>query len=70
MIIEEYVDGRVRRYSDMGVKLRQIGTGFLYDDAVEEPGLHTYEETDIPVSDIEIGAEDALNILLGGMNND
>lgn len=52
MIIVELVDGgtRERRYSDLGMKLRQIETGDLYDDAVDIiPCRYTYEETDIPV---------------------
>lgn len=41
---------RIRRYSDQNVKLRQIETGNLYDDAVDiVPCPYTYEETDIPV---------------------
>lgn len=52
MIIVELVDNdtRERRYSDQGVKLRQIETGYLYDDAVDViPCKYTYEETDEPV---------------------
>lgn len=52
MIIVEIVDEgtRERRYSDLGMKLRQIETGDLYDDAVDViPCRYTYEETDIPV---------------------
>lgn len=53
MIIVELVDNdtRERRYSDQGVKLRQIETGNLYDDAVDViPCKYTYEETDEPVT--------------------
>lgn len=53
MIITELVDDdtRERRYSDQGVKLRQIETGYLYDDAVDViPCRYTYEETDEPIT--------------------
>lgn len=52
MIIVELVDEgtRERRYSDIGMKLRQVETGILYDDAVDViPCRYTYEETDVPV---------------------
>lgn len=52
MIIVELVDNntRERRYSDIGMKLRQVETDILYDDAVDKfPCKYTYEETDIPI---------------------
>ena len=52
MIIVELVDNdtRERRYSDQKMKLRQIETQVLYDDAVDViPCKYTYEETDEPV---------------------
>lgn len=52
MIIIELVDDstRERRYSDIGMKLRQVETGILYDDTVDViPCRYTYEETDVPV---------------------
>ena len=52
MIIVELVDNdtRERRYSDIGMKLRQVETDILYDDAVDViPCRYTYEETDVPV---------------------
>lgn len=57
MIIVETVDEgtRERRYSDKNVKLRQIETGNIYEDAVDViPCRYTYEETDIPIEPIEI----------------
>ena len=54
MIIVELVDNntRERRYSDQKMKLRQIETQFLYDDAVDViPCKYTYEETDIPIDE-------------------
>ena len=61
MIIVELVDEgtRERRYSDLGMKLRQIETGDLYDDAVDViPCKYTYEETDIPVDPEEPEEDD------------
>lgn len=60
MIIIELVDEgtRDRRYSDKNVKLRQIETGNIYEDAVDViPCIYTYEETDIPIEPIEIPEE-------------
>lgn len=60
MIIVELVDEgtRERRYSDKNVKLRQIETGNIYEDAVDViPCKYTYEETDIPIEHIEIPEE-------------
>lgn len=60
MIIVELVDKgtRERRYSDKTVKLRQIETGNIYEDAVDViPCKYTYEETDIPIEPIEIPKE-------------
>lgn len=54
MIIVELVDDdtRERRYSDRKMKLRQIETQVLYDDAVDViPCKYTYEETDIPIDE-------------------
>ena len=59
----------VRHWSDLGVKLRQIETDTLYDDAVDViPCRFTYEETDIPISNEDIDDSEALNIILGGQS--
>ena len=55
MIRTEIIGDRVRTYSDAGLKLRQLETGILYDDAVDVPGLYTYEETDQPIDEINAG---------------
>lgn len=68
MIIEEMVGDRVRHYSDKNMKIRQIETGIVYDDAVDiVPCPYTYEETDEPIDDgsAEIPAQEALDIILG-----
>ncbi len=51
MIIVESVGGNLeRRYSDQGMKLLQVETGFIYNDAVDiVPCPYTYEETDEPI---------------------
>lgn len=61
MIVTEYVENgsRIRHYSDIGMKIRQVETGVIYDDAVDvlDAG-YTYEETDLPIEDDgEAGAE-------------
>lgn len=55
----------IRHYSDQGMKIRQIETGFIYEDAVDIlPCKYTYEETDEPIETIEDDSE-ILEILLG-----
>lgn len=53
-ILEEQVSEMcVRHWSDKDVRLRQIETGELYDDAVDViPCRYTYEETDEPIEDV------------------
>ncbi len=39
-----------KTYSDRGMKIRQDGTGILYDEAVDPDYMgRTYTETDIPI---------------------
>ena len=52
MIVREYYstleDGTklFRNYSDNGMKIKQIETGFIYDEAIDgEFATYTYEET-------------------------
>lgn len=55
MIVEEMLTPRrVRHYSDIDMKIRQVETGKIYDDAVDRyPCKWTYEETDIPIEPVE-----------------
>ena len=48
MIVEEKLSEQlVRRYSDKGMKLKQVETGTLYDEAIDLlPCRFTYRETD------------------------
>ena len=68
MILTENVGNRIRHYSDKQVKIRQIETEKVYDDAIDIiPCKYTYEETDEPIEVIEEPtAEEILDILLGG----
>ena len=67
MIVIEQLGNCERRYSNQGVKLRQIETGTLWNDAITViPCRFTFEETNIPVDDLELDANEALNLLLGG----
>ena len=68
MIQAEMIGERILHYSDQGMKIRQIETGKLYEDAIDVmPCPYTYEETDIPipVDEEEIDDNEALNIILG-----
>lgn len=71
MIIREFYRVRedginlYRIYSDQDVMIRQE-TGNLYEESIDMEGIeHTYEETDIDISD-EVNDSNALRILLGG----
>lgn len=60
---------RILHWSDAGMRILQIETGAIYDDAADAvPSQYTYAETDIPVEpdDTDLSAEDALSIILGG----
>ena len=48
-------DGKmIRHYSDMGMKLLQVETGMVYDEAIDiVPCQYTYEETDEPIVQVE-----------------
>lgn len=70
MILTETIDHGtvqvIRHYSDSNLRLRQLETNELFDDAVDiMPCQFTYEETDIPIEDTEIDAEEFLNTLIG-----
>lgn len=53
MVIEEKWDEtHVRHYSDSNMKIRQVETGALYNDAVDIlPCRYTYEESDVPINE-------------------
>lgn len=71
MILIEKIDNRVRRYSSLGYKLRQLSTNNLYDEALDYiPCRYQYEETDIPIGDGSVlEPQEALDIILGGGSN-
>ena len=69
MIIVENLGNVERRYSDQGVKLRQIETDTLWNDAINTiPCPFTYEETDIPAQFDDPDAYELLDIIVGGEN--
>lgn len=58
-------DDRVYTYSDAGMKILQVETGIVYEDALDMPESgYTYTETDIPIED-ELSDSEALNIIMG-----
>jgi len=66
MIRTETKEGLVRTYSDAGYKIKQDGTGIVYDEAVDPVGSgRTYSETNETIEDAAT-AEDLLAILTGG----
>ena len=45
---------RIHHWSDANLKIRQIETGILYEDAVDNvPCRYTYEETDEPIEEAD-----------------
>jgi hypothetical protein len=47
-------DNRIRQWSSKNVKIKQVETGIVYDDAVDIiPCKYTYEETTEPIEQIE-----------------
>lgn len=65
MIKMEKAGDRIRTWSDRGVMIRQMDTGILYEEAIDVPGLHMYEETDVEISEEEIPDSKAISIILG-----
>lgn len=66
MIVIESLGTAERRYSDLGVKLKQLETDTLWNDAINAiPCRFTYTETDIPCDPVESSAEELLNIIVG-----
>lgn len=60
MIVREFYKERTdgvklyRTYSDKGVYIRKVGTEEIYTEAVDiEEALHSYEETDTEIEEIE-----------------
>ena len=44
----------IRTYSDEQLRIRQIETGAIYDEAIDvSPVVYTYEETDEPIEVFE-----------------
>lgn len=66
MIIIEDLGQVERRYSDNGVKIRQVETNTLWNDAINvKPCRYSYEETDTPIDDVDLTDEEALAIIMG-----
>ena len=71
MIVTENLGNAERRYSDQGVKIRQVETDTVWNDAINAiPCLFTYEETNIPVDNEDIDDTEALNIIMGRAQNE
>ena len=52
MVVKEILSEQfVRHYSDRGMRLKQVETGVIYDEAIDLASYrYTYEETDEPVA--------------------
>ena len=70
MIREELVENgnRIRHYSDAYLKIEQVETAKLYDEAVDAiPCPYTYIETNVPIDGEEIDDSVALSIITGNV---
>jgi len=65
MLRSDTIDGRTHTWSDLGMMIRQVETGVLYEDATDVPGKYSYEETDIPIVDEDIEDSEALRLITG-----
>ena len=66
MIQTEQIGDRVHTYSDAGMKILQVETGIVYEDALDVPTIgYTYTETDIPIEAEELTDSEALRIIMG-----
>lgn len=51
---EPYSETLVRTWSDAGMKIKQDGTGVIYDEAIDPISMgRTYTETDEPIEEPE-----------------
>ena len=55
---ETLSSGLTHTWSSEKKRIRQVETGFLFDDAIDS-NLYTYEETDEPITVYEMDATDA-----------
>lgn len=58
MVKSELIENgeRIHHWSDAGLKIRQVETGIVYDDAVDVmPCRYTYNETDEPIETESVG---------------
>lgn len=71
MIVSELVESgqRIRHFSDSSLKILQVETGVVYEDAIDViPCRYTYVETDEPIPEEPCTVEDkaeAYDILVG-----
>ena len=67
MIIQEQIGEMTRTYSDRGVYIHGGSPEADYAEAIDPASMErTYTETDRPIEDEPIDAEEALRIITGG----
>lgn len=67
MIVQERIGDYIRTYSDQGVYIHGGFPEADYAEAIDPASLgRTYTETDRPIEDEPIDAEEALRIITGG----
>ena len=67
MIVQEIIGDFIRSYSDSGMYIHGGFPEADYTEAIDPASLgRTYTETDRPIEDEPIDAEEALRIITGG----
>lgn len=67
VVSESYGEGLIRHYSDEGLKIRQVETDEVFNEAVDvEPCAYTYEETEEKAEYTEPNYKKLLEIVTGG----
>lgn len=67
MIVQERIGDFIRSYSDQGVYIHGGSPEADYAEAIDPASMgRTYTETDRPIEDEPIDAEEALRIITGG----
>ena len=58
----------VRTYSDAGYRVKQDQTNIVYDEAIDnENSVYTYTETEERAESEKLEAQEALDLIFGGM---
>ena len=72
MIVTERLTslGLIRHYSNRGMMIKQIQTGEVFPEAVDPiDSIYTYKETNTPINNEYLTAQQALDVIFGGIDD-